>query len=57
MERKLSPPVWSDRVALGPVDRQVAGDHVATLKLHLGERDPIGPTLAKLRSRVRRWQA
>jgi hypothetical protein len=48
MERKLSPPVWSDRVAVGPVDRQLAGDHVAPLKLHLGERDPIGRALAKL---------
>jgi hypothetical protein len=48
MERKLSPPVWSDRVAVGPVDRQLAGDHVAAFKLHLGERDPIGPALAKL---------
>ena len=48
MERKLSPPVWSDRVAVGPVDRQLAGDHVAPVKLHLGDRDPIGPALAKL---------
>jgi hypothetical protein len=24
MERKLSPPVWSDRVAVGSVDRQLA---------------------------------
>jgi hypothetical protein len=48
MERKLSPPVWSDRVAVGPVDCQLAGDHVAPVKLHLGDRDPIGPALAKL---------
>jgi hypothetical protein len=45
---KLSRPVWSDRVAVGPVDRQLAGDHVAPLKLHLGERDPTGSALAKL---------
>ena len=37
MERKLSPP-----------DHQLAGDHVAPIKLHLGDRDPIGPALAKL---------
>jgi hypothetical protein len=48
MERKLSPPVWSDRVAVGPVDRQLAGGDVAPLKRHLGDRDPIGPALAKL---------
>ncbi|MFZ2110087.1 MAG: hypothetical protein WAV18_32730 [Roseiarcus sp.] len=48
MERKLSPPVWSNRVAVGPVDRQFAGGYVAPLKLHLGERDLIGPALAKL---------
>jgi len=54
MERKLSPPVWSDRVAVGPVDRQLAGDHVAPVKLHLGDRDPIGPALAKLSHKY--WQ-
>ena len=48
MERKLSPPVWSDRVAVGPVDRQLAGGDVAQFKLHLGERDLIGRALAKL---------
>ena len=47
---KLSRPVWSDRVAVGPVDPQLAGDQVAPLKLHLGERDPTGPALAKLGS-------
>ena len=41
-------PVWSDRVAVGAVNRQLAGDHVAPLKLHLGQRDPIGPAPAKL---------
>ena len=36
-----------DRVALGPADRPLADFHVASINLHLGERDTFYPALAE----------